>query len=256
MQTTVYRKPTNNDIYLNWNLLSPKSWKRRALRIVTKKAYVIYSTVHLLQKELGHISFAFQKYNNFPKWIIDQGLYQVKKNHHFIRRVQTEINDVRNEKSHLLVFPSTGQKRERLIKSMKTTLKYSLPNNIFKNSAYSASKLSNKFNIKLKIRQDQHDVTYYFKYPAETCREDCIGEAGRRLSGRVIDHNGRDKSSHVLKHCIEKEHKVPSVKGFMILGTNYKKKKFRRKISRSLYIKENLSSLNTQEKSVAIKLFS
>ena len=79
IETTVYRKPTNNDIYLNWNLLSPKSWKRRALRIVTKKAYVIYSTVHLLQKELGHISFAFQKYNNFPKWVIDQVLHQVKK---------------------------------------------------------------------------------------------------------------------------------------------------------------------------------
>ena len=48
---------------------------------------------------------------------------------------------------------------------------------------------------------------------------------------------------------------MPSVKGFMILGTNYKKKKFRRKISESLYIKEKRSSLNTQEKSVPLKLF-
>ena len=40
----------------------------------------------------------------------------------------------------------------------------------------------------------------------------------------------------------------------MILGTNYKNK-FRRKISESLYIKEKRSSLNTQEKSVPLKLF-
>ena len=26
IETTVYRKPTNNDIYLNWNSFSPKSW--------------------------------------------------------------------------------------------------------------------------------------------------------------------------------------------------------------------------------------
>ena len=138
---------------------------------------------------------------------------------------------------------------------MKAILKYSLPNNKVKNSAYSASKLSNKFNIKSKLKQDKHDVTYYFKCPEETCREDCIGETGRRLSELVIDHNGRDKNSHVLKHCIEKEHKMPSVKGFMILGTNYKKKKFRRNISGSLYIKEKRSSLTTQDKSVPLKLF-
>ena len=66
---------------------------------------------------------------------------------------------------------------------MKTTLKYNLPNNIVTKRAYSASKLSNKFNIKSKIKQDhQHDVTYYVKLPATTCREDYIGDTGRRLS--------------------------------------------------------------------------
>ena len=126
---------------------------------------------------------------------------------------------------------------------MKTTLKYNLPNNIVTKSAYSASKLSNKFNIKLKIKQDhQHDVTYYVKCPEETCRFDYISETGRRSSESVIDHSGRDKNSHVLKHCIGKEHELPSLENFMILGTNYKKNKFRRKITESLYIKEKRSS--------------
>ena len=41
----------------------------------------------------------------------------------------------------------------------------------------------------------------------------------------------------------------------MILGTNYKKNKFRRKYSESLYIKKNRSSINTHDKSVLLKLF-
>ena len=65
IETTVYRKPTNNNIYLNWNLFSPKSWKRGTLRTVNKRAYVICSTTDLLRKELDHILFVFRKYNNF-----------------------------------------------------------------------------------------------------------------------------------------------------------------------------------------------
>ena len=69
----------------------------------------------------------------------------------------TRINEVSDEKSHLLVLPYAGQKREKLIKSMETTPKYSLPNNMVTKSAYSASKLRNKFNITSKIKQDyQH----------------------------------------------------------------------------------------------------
>ena len=133
-------------------------------------------------------------------------------------------------KSLILVLPYAGQKGEKLIKSIKKTFKNNLPNNMVMKSAYSASKLSNKFNIKSKIKQDhQHDLTYYAKCPEETCRENYIGETGRRLSERVIDHSGRDKQSHVLKHCIEKAHKLPSLEDFMILGTNYRKNKFRRK---------------------------
>ena len=110
--------------------------------------------------------------------------------------------------------------------------------------------------FRLKIKQDhQHDVTYYVKCPEESCREDYIGKIGRRLSEHVIDHSGLDKNSHVLKYCIEQEHKLSSLEDFMILRTNYKKNKLRRKISKSLYMKEKRLSLNIQEKSVPLKLF-
>ena len=233
-------------------------------RTIIKRTYVICLTTDLLQKDVEHISFVFLKYNNVPKWVIHQ--YYVKRRKTttlFVRpetllvlSVQPEINYVNDEKSHLLVLPYVGQKGEKSIKSMKRALKYHSPNNIVTKSAYSASKRSNKFNIRSKIKQHhQHDVTYYVKYLEKICREDYTGETGRRLSECVINHSGSDKNSHVLKYWIKKEHKLPFLEDFMILRTNCKKSRFRRKLSDSLYIKEKRSPLSTQEKSVTLKLF-
>ena len=47
-----------------------------------------------------------------------------------------------------------------------------------------------------------------------------FGETGRRMSERVIDHNGRDKNSHIFKHSVEREHRPPSLQEFSILGGN------------------------------------
>ena len=95
------------------------------------------------------------------------------------------------------------------MKSIKTTLEYSLPNNIFTKSAYSATKLSIKLNIKSKKKHEyHHHVTYYVKCPVETSRENYICETGKRLSEHVID---RDKNPHVLKHCTKKENKLQTL---------------------------------------------
>ena len=72
-----------------------------------------------LQKELHHISFVFQNYNNFTKWVIDQVSHEEKENHCVIQSVQPEINDASDEEPHPLVLPYAGQKREKLIKSIK-----------------------------------------------------------------------------------------------------------------------------------------
>ena len=54
-------------------------------------------------------------------------------------------------------FAICRTKKREVNKSMETTPKYSLPNNMVTKLAYSASKLRNKFNIKSKIKQDyQH----------------------------------------------------------------------------------------------------
>ena len=75
IETTVYRKSTNNDIYLNWGSFAPVTWKRGTL---FNRAYIVCSTDYHLKKELDHLRYVFQKHNNYPKWIIKQVVKQVK----------------------------------------------------------------------------------------------------------------------------------------------------------------------------------
>ena len=106
---------------------------------------------------------------------------------------------------------------------MKKALKSKLPDNIVTNSAYSAMRLKDKFNIKTKtVKEHQHEIAYYVECPEKI--------AGRRLSDRVIDRNGQDKNSHIFRHSVEREHRLPSLQEFSILGGNYRRDKFRRKV--------------------------
>ena len=52
------------------------------------------------------------------------------------------------------------------------------------------------------------------KYPEPTCIDDYVGES----ACRVID--GRDHTSHVLKHSIEKPHKNVNTIDFKIIDKN------------------------------------
>ena len=69
-----------------------------------------------------------------------------------------------------------------------------------------------------------------------------MGESARQITEKVKDNSGRDHTLHVLKHSIEKSHK----------NVNTKRKQ---KIAEALWMKDLRSTLNTQEKSIQIKLF-
>ena len=97
IETTVYRKPANSDIYLNWKSFSPSSGKCGTLKTTIRRAYLICSTPHYLQEELDHIVYAFEKFNNYPKWVIKQLLEEVKYNHHGTSHEVSQINEVNND---------------------------------------------------------------------------------------------------------------------------------------------------------------
>ena len=50
--TTVYRKATNNKVYLNWNAFTTISWKRGTLKAIIERAYLICLTNEIHNREL------------------------------------------------------------------------------------------------------------------------------------------------------------------------------------------------------------
>ena len=132
-----------------------------------------------------------------------------------------------------------------------------LPANITTRVTYSGTRLSSKFRkIKYKtVKEHQYHIVYYVKWPESQCSEDYTGETKRRLSERVLYHNGRDAKSHLVKHAIEKSHKYPKIEDFNVIGKGYKNNTFKRKVAESLFIKDVRPTLNTHEKSVPLKLF-
>ena len=91
---------------------------------------------------------------------------------------------------------------------MRKDLHRTLPANNQTRICYTSIKLGTKFNnIKGPVQKShQYDVVYYATYPGPGCAEDYTGETGKRLNERVIDHNGRDKKSHLYKHSQESNH--------------------------------------------------
>ena len=69
--TSVYRKPTHTDRYLDFNSNHPKSAKRAVVRALTDRAKNVCSSPELLSEEMDHLGKVL-KYNNYPKWMIDQ----------------------------------------------------------------------------------------------------------------------------------------------------------------------------------------
>ena len=264
LTTTVYRKKTNNDIYLNWNAFAPVSWKRGTLRTLVQRAYFVCSTESYLKEELTYLEKVFIEKNNYPKYVINQVFSQVKEEHksrNYNNNIKNSIAvpitiENENEKRHSLTIPYQGEKGDYLIKSMKRNLKKILPNNVKPQIKYTGRKLGSLFETKDQtIFEHNHNVIYHGKCPAENCVDDYIGEAARRVNERIVDHTGRDANSHLLKNSIESGHKPLEAVDYKIIGTGYGKNTMKRKLSEALFIKELNPTLNKQEKSVPLKLF-
>ena len=120
--TTVYRKVTNSDIYLNWNLFCPQSWKRGTLKSLVQRAHLIGSTEDLLKTELNHIQKVLLEINDFPLWVIKQ-IFPEEEQKYKHQNIEDNDSNVRNTKSgnkhHLFVLHYQGEQGSRLVKSLK-----------------------------------------------------------------------------------------------------------------------------------------
>ena len=217
--TTVYRKAINNDVYLNWSVFAPISLKRGTLKTLIERAYLI----------LQQIS---EQHNNETN-----GTDNSNKNVDGDNISSMKNESVTLEKQPLLVLPYQGKQKDDFLKSFKKGIRNILPNNVKARIAFTVRKVGTSFEIKDKTEmKHNHDIKYCNECPEEQCNENYIGETGR-ITEKIIDRAVRDSNSYVYKHCIETGHRSSDINDLKIIGSNFRKNVFKRKIAEAILIK-------------------
>ena len=72
IETSVYRKATNTDIYMNWKSHAPSTWKIATLKSLIKRAFLVSSTTTSLDSELDHIKKVFSELNDYPPKLVEE----------------------------------------------------------------------------------------------------------------------------------------------------------------------------------------
>ena len=204
--TTVYRKPTHTDRYLDFNSNHPKTAKRAVIRALTDRAKNVCSSPELLAKEMDHLGKVL-RYNNYPKWMIEQ----FGKNTH---------------PAEPLIDPDTGNEVKKtsfisapyfpgLSESFKQLFKYTHIQVCFKGQNTIKSMLmhpKDKINPSLK-----KDIVYQWSCTDPSCKSSYIGETCRSPGEHVKEHSKEGTNSAIYQHCITKGHPLPKVDQFKVI---------------------------------------
>ena len=76
--TSVHRKKTSSDIYINWNSFAPKTWKIGTLHGLVQRAFTICSGEHEMEKEIQYLKKVFVKVNGFPTKVMENTVTKVR----------------------------------------------------------------------------------------------------------------------------------------------------------------------------------
>ena len=186
-----------------------------------------------MQEELEHIQTVFHHRNNYPLWVINKVINDAKN-----VPSTNESDSSSNDKIHRLMLPYQEDKGSNLIKSMKGYVSKLLPEHTKLEISFKGKKLNSYFSLKDKTRfEHQRDLRHYANCTEPSCRDNYVGESGRRIIERIKDHTSRDHASHMVKHNIETSHADVNTANFKIIDMNFSDNKKKQKIAESLWIR-------------------
>ena len=86
--TSVYRKPTHTDLYLQWNSHHHLSAKYSIINTLKHRAKTVCSNHHLLEEEEKHLNRALSN-SRYPAWALNMARINISKEKKKNTRVQT-----------------------------------------------------------------------------------------------------------------------------------------------------------------------
>ena len=139
---------------------------------------------------------------------------------------------------------------------MKKKMKGLLQTGIVTKMAYVPNKLTTCFCVKdVTEFKDNHHIIYQGRCLEIGCNDHYLGETGRRISERILDHDGRDPNLHLFKHSVKSAHPVSDMNSYKIIEKGYRNNVRKRKVAEALLIKQMKPTLNKKDNSVELKLF-
>ena len=102
LSTSVYRKPTHTDLYLQWDSHHTLTSKYSMIGTLQHRAQTICSNPQLLQKEEQHLKNAL-KNCKYPTWALNR--IQMKTKKQDSKQVPTNRTNMNNQKKSYIVVP-------------------------------------------------------------------------------------------------------------------------------------------------------
>ena len=266
IETTIYRKPTNNNVYIHWQSYAPKEWKIGTLYGIIRRAYEICSTEEGKLEELKFLKTVFTETNGYPHYLVISALEKIKERYEAETTGTPETTEDEEPadnsqpvepKLYMLKLPYAGKEGEGIVKSLKNTLRRNLPDNQEVRIVHNGTKLSKHFNIKDKIDEKHRSNIIYYKPECKNkkCKKGSyVGETARRRIIRTEEHAGKDKESWIFKHSSSTKHPKAKDGDFKILDMNYQDRR-KRKLAEAMYIRDLKPALNKQKDSFKLTLF-
>ena len=218
------------DRYLDFNSNHPKSAKCAVVRALTDRAKNVCSSPELLAEEMDHLGKVL-KYNNYPKWMIDQ--------------------HGRNSFERRLIDPETGNEVKKsvfisapyfpgLSESFKQLFKYTPVQVCFKGQ--------NTIKLMLMHPKDKvdpslkKDIVYQWSCTKPNCKYSYIGETSRSLCEWVKKHSKEGSNSAIYQHCSTKGHPPPNFDQFKVI--DQEKSQIAREAKEAIHIQKLDPELN------------
>ena len=200
--TSVYRKPTHMDRYLDFNSNHPKLAKRTVVRALSNRAKNVSSSPELLAEEMDHLGKVL-KYNNYS---IDQHGRNSSEGRFIDLETGNEI-----KKSIFIsapYFPGLSESFKQLFKYTPVQVCFKGQNTIKSMLMYPKDKVDPSL---------KKDVVYQWSCTKPNCKSSYIQETSRSLCDHVKEHSKEGSNSAIYQHFSTKGHPLPNIDHFKII---------------------------------------
>ena len=232
LNSTVYRKPTHTDLYLQWDSHHTLPSKYGVIGTLFHRAKTICSNPQLLKEEEEHLHTALTRCK-YPAWALNR--MKIK-----VRNPSKKRNNNNQNKSG----PDTNQKPHIIVpyhRGLSESFKKACSNHGVQVHFKGGTTIKNllmapKDQDPIKKRSG---VIYRYKCDRVECDDEYIGESSRTFGERFKEH--LKAPSPIFDHSNTTGHQV-SLENFSIVGRE--EQNLMRAIKEALYIRVNNPSLN------------